>query len=426
MPIERSTSVRAATLGLAGLAGGLFVVFDFLARIPNLPTRFPEFLGLILVSGALYLAGIFLVENFQLGRAALWVILAGAVAFRLSWLPLAPKLSQDVYRYQWEGRVERLGINPYTVFPDLPGLRRLQDPAHPIETGRATPTLYPPLSEAVFAWFRSVPDYKRLFTALDLATVGLLILVLAALRQPIHRVLTYAWNPTVLVAFSLDGHHDSLAILTLIASLFFIIGQRRGLSIAFLGLSFLAKFFPAVLLPAFLRQTRSTYALPFAVIVALAYGPFLGAGPELFHGLSDYARGWEANDSLFRLLRLAGNTKPQAELVSAVMVLGLIVWALKKRLEPPRTALLLISALLFLSPNAFPWYFTWIVPFLCFYPSPPLLLMTVTCVLGYSPVIAYVADQPYRDSPLILALEYAPMFLWLVYEGWRAAPWDRG
>jgi hypothetical protein len=33
--------------------------------------------------------------------------------------------------------------------------------------------------------------------------------------------------------------------------------------------------------------------------------------------------------------------------------------------------------------------------------------MIVTCVLGYSPVIAYGAGQPYRDSPFILTLECA-------------------
>jgi hypothetical protein len=44
--------------------------------------------------------------------------------------------------------------------------------------------------------------------------------------------------------------------------------------------------------------------------------------------------------------------------------------------------------------------------------------MTATCVLGYAPVIPYAAGQPYGDSPLILALEYVPVYLWLGYEAW--------
>ena len=46
--------------------------------------------------------------------------------------------------------------------------------------------------------------------------------------------------------------------------------------------------------------------------------------------------------------------------------------------------------------------------------------MSVTCVLGYAPLVAYAAGQPYRDSPLILALEYAPVFAWMGYAAWRA------
>jgi hypothetical protein len=99
----------------------------------------------------------------------------------------------------------------------------------------------------------------------------------------------------------------------------------------------------------------------------------------------------------------------------------LVAYALKRRLEPLAASLLLISGLLFLSPNAFPWYFTWIVPFLCFYARAPLLLISVTSVLGYAPVVAYASGQPYRDSPFILLLEYAPVLAWLLYQGCRAS-----
>jgi len=102
-------------------------------------------------------------------------------------------------------------------------------------------------------------------------------------------------------------------------------------------------------------------------------------------------------------------------------MLGLLVVVMKTRLEPLAASLVVITALLMLSPVAFPWYFVWMIPFLCFYPSPPLLLLSVTCVLGYSPVVAYVAGQPYRDSSLILALEYVPVYAWLAHEGWRRA-----
>jgi hypothetical protein len=217
------------------------------------------------------------------------------------------------------------------------------------------------------------------------------------------------------------GHHDSLAIFTLLAAILFIIVRKPALSLSFLALSVISKFFSVLLLPIISRRTRPAYAALFVAVVGLSYLPFLSAGRRLFKGLSDYAAGWEGNDSLFRLIRLAGNSKSQAELVVGVLVLILVAYTLRRRLEPLSASLLLISGLLFLSPNAFPWYFTWIVPFLCFYPRAPLLLICITSVLGYAPVVAYAAGQPYRDSTFILLLEYAPVLAWLLYQGCQAS-----
>ncbi len=420
------TSVRSATLGLLGLAGALAAIFRFLGRQDDLKTHVPEFIALSLAAGAVYFFGVHLVERFALGPAALAIILGGGVVFRLLLLPARPSLSDDVYRYQWEGRVQRAHFNPYTVFPAMPGLAWLQDPKHPLEAGRTTSAIYPPLTEMVFSLLETVPGYKLLFVGLDLATLGVLLMLLAARNQPLAHVLAYAWNPTVIVSFAMCGHNDSLAILMLLGANLFIIGYRPALSIAFLALSFLSKYFPAILLPVFLKRTRWAYAAIFVALSALAYLPYAGAGRELIRGLSDYLVGWEGNAGLFRLIRLAGNTKPQAELVAGVIVLGLLAYAFRKRLEPLAASFLLTAGLLLISPNAFPWYFTWSIPFLCFYPSPPWLLMSVMSVLGYSPVIAYAAGQPYRDSPFVLTLEYVPVYVWLAYEGWRAVKRDSG
>jgi len=406
----------AATLSLLAIALAMGVIFRFVARYRPLANYVPEFISLMLLAGALYLAAVYVVQNHRCGPADLLIILGATVVFRLVFLPLSPTLSADVYRYQWEGRVERAHVNPYTVYPAMPGLNWAQNPEHPIETGKTTPTLYPPISELVFSWVQTIAGYKRLFTAFDLAIAGLLLVLLAATDRPLQHVLIYAWNPAVLVAFSLSGHNDSLAILTLLAAILFLIISRRGvLSIGFLALSFLSKLFPVFLLPAFLKRTRWSYAGIFGGVALLGYAPFLGAGGHLFQGLSDFAAQWEGNDSLFRLLLAAGNSARQAQFVAGVLLLLLIVYVLKARMDIFGAGLIILSGLLFLSSNAFPWYFTWIVPFLCFCPNPALLLLTVTCVLGYSPVIAYAAGGSFPNSPLMLVLEYLPVYAMLGY-----------
>jgi alpha-1,6-mannosyltransferase len=409
-------SPSAAVSGLLLIAVALGIIFNWAARHQPLKNYVPEFVALMLLAGVLYLAGVYIILRGKCGLAALLIILGASVIFRLIFLSLSPTLSEDVYRYQWEGRIVRAGINPYTVYPAMPGLRWAQNPGHPVETGRTTPTLYPPLSEAAFAGVRTVAGYKRLFTALDLATVALILFLLAATREPLQRVLIYAWNPAVLIAFAASGHNDSLANLMLLTAILLIIGRRRALSIAFLALAVLSKLFPVFLLPAFLKRTRWSYAGIFGGLVLLGYFPFFGARGHLFRGLSDFAAGWEGNDSLFRLLLLAGNSRVQAQLVAGVLLLGLMIYVLKMRTNLLRAGLIMIAGLLLLSPNAFPWYFTWIVPFLCLVPSLPLLLLTVTCVLGYSPVIAYAAGGSFQNMPMMLILEYLPVYAWLAYE----------
>jgi len=241
----RTRSPRGiVTLGLAVLAAGLTGIFRCVERQQDLDARMPEFIGLILLAGILYVIGVFWVERYRLGTAALLVILAGTILFRVTLLPSRSTPSDDVYRYQWDGRAQRAHLNPYVVFPNSPGLDWLQNPEHPEPPAEESPTIYPPLSELTYRLIETVPGYKRVSTILDLASVAVLMLLLAAMKQPLHRVLAYAWNPTVLISFAMSGHFDSLSIVTLLTALFFLVTNRPALSMGALALSFLSKFFP--------------------------------------------------------------------------------------------------------------------------------------------------------------------------------------
>lgn len=408
------------TSGLAALAGGLTVIFLWVARQRDLEARMPEFIGLLLLAGVLYVIGVFCVERFRLGPSALFIILAGSVLFRAVLLPAPSTLSDDVYRYQWDGRAQRAGFNPYVVFPNAPGLAWVQNPEHPEPPGEDTPTIYPPLSELAYRVIETVPGYKRASTVFDLASVGVLLLLLAARKQPLHLVLAYAWNPTVLVSFAMSGHFDSLAIVTFLAALFFLMTNRPALSMGALALSFLSKFFPVMLLVAFLKRIRLAYAGIFVILVFAFYAPFLGAGLHLLDGARDYARDWVNNASLFHLLRFVAGSRASAELVAGLIVLGAIGYLAKRHETPLQSSLVLTGGVLLLSPTAYPWYFTWSIPFLCFFPSAAWLLMSVTSVLAYSAPIAYGAGEPLKNSLLLLSLEYCPVYVWLAYYGWAA------
>jgi alpha-1,6-mannosyltransferase len=421
--VERLKSAwprSVVTLALAALAGGLAAIFRCVARLHDLYASMPQFIAVLLLASILYVTGVFLVNRFQLGPIALVIILLSAVLFRLVLLPSRATPSDDVYRYQWDSRVQRAHLNPYVVFPNSPGLESLKNPDHSQPPGEDTPSVYPPLSEIAYRLVDTVAGYKRVSTLLDLASVVLLLLLLTVVKQPLHRVLAYAWNPAVLIAFAMSGHFDSLAIAMLLAGLFFLLTRREAASMSALALSFLSKFFSILLLPTFLRRVRPAYLAIFGCLVFAFYVPFLGAGWHLFEGATNYARDWLNNASLFHLLLFAARSRLIAELLAGLIVVAVIIYLTKTQAPPLWSTLVLTAAVVFVSPTAYPWYFTWSVPFLCFYPSAPWLLMSATCILAYTSPIAFGADKPLRHSILMLALEYGPVYLWLAYYVWAA------
>ena len=405
---------------LVALAAGSTAIFTWVARQRDLEARMPEFIGLILLAGIFYVIGVFCAERFRLGPVALLVILAGAILFRVVLLSAPTTLSGDVYRYQWDGRAQRAHLNPYLVFPNADDLEYLQNPENPDPPGEDVPTFYPPFAELAFRMIETVPGYKRVSTAFDLASMGVLLLLLHALKHPPHRVIAYAWNPAVLVSFALSGHFDSLAIVTFLAALLFLLNNRPAASMAALALSVLSKFFPLLLLPVFLRRVRLVYAGLFAFVIFVFYIPFLSAGAHLFDGVRNYARDWINNASLFNLLHFAAKSKGGAEVLAGLILVAATIYLARNQASPLWAGFVLTGAILLVSPTAYPWYFTWSLPFLCFYPSAAWLLMSVTTVLGYAPAISYGAGEPLKNSILMLSLEYGPVYLWLAYCCWAA------
>src|SRR6516165_1629612 len=84
------------TLGLAALAIALTGIFTWVVRQKDLDARMPEFIGLLLLAGILYVVGVFWVERFRLGATALFIILVGAVLFRVVLVAGGSTLSDDV------------------------------------------------------------------------------------------------------------------------------------------------------------------------------------------------------------------------------------------------------------------------------------------------------------------------------------------
>ena len=160
-------------------------------------------------------------------------ILAVAAVLRLLALPLTPSLSDDVYRYLWDGRVAGSGANPYLLTPDDESLAGLRDDLWSRTAHRDVATVYPPLALGMFAAAAALPEplptYKLALAAIDLAGCALL-LALARRRGNGLAALAYVWNPLLVVEGAGMGHVDVLGASLVVGCVWLLGGggRRRG------------------------------------------------------------------------------------------------------------------------------------------------------------------------------------------------------
>lgn len=430
---QQQTGVAAAC------AAVLALFFGGMLALHNLGANVVATIALALAAGAAYFVALYALEKRPDQRAAFWLIVAGGLLFRVLLFATPATLSEDVHRYRWEGRVQLAGWNPYSVKPDDVRIARLGDDGWSKMPGREVATVYPPLLMLAFRetsrWLdalaleRQALLYKLPFLGADLLVLGLLAWRLRGTGQGNVQLAVYAWNPLVIVEFAGSGHMDPLAMAALLCAVLLLERNRALLSTALLGAGVLLKVFPLVLAPLWLRRAgwpRSGQAwqgLAAALgLAAACWWPFRGAEAQLLESLAYVESRWQLNNaSLYALLRWVSGSHDVAAGVGAGVVVALALWVATRNWDPVRGVLLLVSVIPLLSANAFSWYFTWAIPFLCLLPlgrfSLAWLLLTVTQFLSYHVLIHYHALGVWQFQPFFLWLTYGPFFVLLVLLG---------
>jgi hypothetical protein len=365
-------------------------------------------------------------------KVAFGVILAVAMLCRVL-LVLGPlTFSTDVYRYVWDGRVQRAGINPYQYIPADPALARLRDTAiYPrINRRDYAHTIYPPLAEGIFLLVArispSVTAMKAAVVGFEAMTVWALCALLGQLGLPRGRVLLYAWHPLILWQYAGDGHIDAAASTFVAIALLAHVRRREALTGAALGCAALVKLYPLVLFPAFYRRWGWKMPAALAATVTAGYLPYLRVGTGVIGFIPGYVReeGILTGERFFllNLARLTGAAVPTAAYIAAaLLVLAAIGYRVLR--EPQRTAMgdvrasaVLTTALVVLFSTHYLWYFGWVVPFLCVAPTAALFYLTGAAMflytaVAYRPFFGLRGEMPAFDVAL-----YGPFALCLAGE----------
>jgi hypothetical protein len=392
-----------------------------LVLLGDLPGNVPHFLAAVGVMFALYAAAIFLFARMQTSRRWLMFIVMIAVLCRVAMLTSTPSLSDDIYRYLWEGRVMQAGYNPFGFAPEAVELEFLRDANYERINHRELETIYPPLAQAVFLAGASIASnvimQKVLFVLFDLATLAILILLLRARKMNPNLSVVYAWSPLVMLETAHSGHMDSIGIFFLVLALYaFEKGKVSG-GMAAAGMSFLAKLLPVMLAPYFLFRRKYVMWVPVAIGVGIVgYLPFARAGDKLWSSLLVYGQHWNFNSLVYRLADRVIDKPDHIRFgLIAIVALFSLYQGLKKQ-DLVRYVFRVVGCALLLSPTIYPWYLCWIVPLLCFHRSRAWIYLTGAVVASYW---VWTLGE-WRLSTGFLAVEHVPFYIALAWEASRS------
>lgn len=428
MPSE----TRTENLKLAGLLGAGALLEALYLRMHSLyylKNHAIAFIVLALAAGIVYLTALYGFDHTRVSRAAFILLIFASLVFRATLWTMQPTLSDDLQRYRWDAKVQANGWNPYAVAPNDPRLAYLRDRHYEIMPGRETPSIYPPVAQLVYraTWklFPGPTAFKVPFAAADVLVLLLLAWIFREEKDRAFRVAIYAWNPLVIIEFAGSGHNDALALLGIVAGLA-LLKKWPALASVPIALATMSKVFPGVLLPVWIRKAgwpekrAGWWAAALATgVCVLTLLPYWHALAAFRTNMAYYEVTWKNyHASLYTALDwLTGGGTRIPALAGAAVIWGLVLWLAWKRAEPARAAYLLIATSLVFWPNGYPWYFTWIVPLLCFFPNPAWLLLTVLQFLSYNVLIRYAILGEFNFDPLMQWLVYAPFYALLI-GGW--------
>ncbi|MDC8001859.1 mannosyltransferase [Aequorivita todarodis] len=404
-----------------------------------------DFAKLISLYSALFFLAYLLIEKFKLN---FWFLAVLGVVFRLVFIGATPNLSQDFYRFLWDGRLLLKGVSPYFFTPSSSTalgvtIEQSQQLIEGMDALNASHfSNYPPVNQlffaiaALFAGKSILGSVIVLRTLLILADIGILFFgkkLLKKLDLPVKNVFWYFLNPFIIIELTGNLHFEGVMLFFFIWGMYLLFKGKWFWAAVLIGISVSVKLLPLLLLPLFLKyftinrtpKVVETFwvsikkLIGFYIIIGLTiiltFLPFLSS--EFIHNFSATIALWfqnfEFNASVYYIIRWIGfqvvgwNIIGTAGKILPILVF-LIVLAIaffRKNKTPQQliTAMLFAVSIYFLlSTTVHPWYI-----------ATPLLLSVFTkykfpIVWSFIVILSYSAygKDGFDENLWLVALEY--------------------
>ncbi len=382
-------------------------------------------------------------------------LLWSGILFRFIFIIAIPNLSQDFYRFIWDGRLLFEGLNPYLSTPE----NFINQAIFPIENARELYrgmgtfngshfTNYPPLNQFCFLIAAIVSKSSILGAVITMrvqiifADLGILYFgkkILKLLKLPVQNIFWYFLDPFIIIELTGNLHYESVMLFFLFFSLYLLLKKKWIWSAVILGLSVSVKLIPLLFIPilfqSFYKKGKSRiiqFLLYGAIVIGvnlLLFLPF--TSKELISNYTSSVGLWfqkfEFNASLYYVAREIGylfRGYNEIAIIGKIMPILATVFILiisfvrnNKKGRQLFTALLLgISFYYFTTTTIHPWYLSTLVLLCVFTKYKFPLVWSLAIILSYQ---AY-ANSNYQENYWLIGLEYLFVYSFLIWDIYKS------
>lgn len=363
-----------------------------------------------------------------------------ALAARVVSLFFDPLLSDDYFRFIWDGMVMHEGIHPMAYTPSYlmqhPEIASVPESLFSQLNSQNYYSVYPPVAQWIFRLSFEINGmhiaghvifYKLLLMATDLLITLLLYLLLLSRKQPTQGVLWYALNPLILLEFTGNLHMDGLMIAGLLGAVYASDQKNMLWSSILMAFSVLSKMLTLILIPfmpfrLYWKKMILFSMLSLTLSMLLFYVSF-GSHTGWMESVRLWFVSFEFNASVYYLVRELGywitgyNTIEKTGPVLALITLcGIGLYWIRyiwKHSPDWSTAMLyVLTFYFFMATTVHPWY---LASLLCLgiismraYP----VVWTFLVYLSYS----HYKDGGFQENYLLIATEYVLLIGWIMWE----------
>ena len=369
---------------------------------------------------------------------------AFAVLFRLIFLFSLPTLSQDFYRFIWDGRLILEGLNPYLYTPNelIVSSPELFSEMNTLHNGMGRLSAkyfsnYPPIHQIPFilaslifkkSIFGSVVVIRIILIIADLGIIIYTKKLLKKLKLPTRSVYWFILNPLVIIELTGNLHFEGLMLCFFIMALYFIHSKKWHMASIAMASSIAVKLIPILSLPLVVNKLGWKKSIVFYIttgcVIVILFLPFFSL--DFLENYSATIGLWfsnfEFNASIYYLFKWALTKVEGIKLINsmgAVVAFVLTIQASyqllhkKKKTEDLLYMIFwIICSYYFLSTTVHPWYITSLLMLSIFTKFKFVILWSYTLIFSY---FAY-GEFDVKESSLWLSVEYIPVVLMLLWE----------